>query len=318
VTGPTRPGLVTLGESMGLVSAAGIGRLEFSSGFAFGIGGAESNVAIGAARLGARVTWTGRLGADATGDMIERRLQAEGIRVFAHRDPGFTGLMVRHQRRGGAVTVDYHRAGSAGSRLRPADLTDEAFDGAGVVHLTGITPALSRSAHETVFAAIDRAAAAAIPVSFDVNYRSKLWDPATAAPVLRALVASADIVFAGVEEAQLVLGRTGTSEDLAEALADLGPSQAVIKDGARGATAMIEGRAHRLPALTVPLVDPVGAGDAFVAGYLSELLTASPPADRLRTAVAAGAYAVSVPGDCEGLPSRDELPFVGVETDVGR
>lgn len=312
------PGLVTLGETMGLISAVGIGRLDLAAGFTFGIGGAESNVAIGAARLGVRTAWIGRLGRDAAGDLIERRLRAEGVDVFAVRDEGFTGLMVRHERRGGAVAVDYHRAGSAGSRLQPGDLTDEAFRGAGIVHLTGITPALSAGARETVTAAIDRARSAAIPISFDVNYRSKLWRPQAAAPVLRALAASADLVFAGVEEAELILGRAGTSEDLASALAELGPAQAVIKDGARGATAVIEGRVHRLPALTVPVIDPVGAGDAFVAGYLAEQLAGRSPADRLRTAVAAGAYAVGVPGDCEGLPSRAELLALDSAVDVSR
>jgi 2-dehydro-3-deoxygluconokinase len=318
VSQPDRPGLVTLGETMGLISASGIGRLEAGAAFTYGIGGAESNVAIGMARLGARATWMGRLGRDATGDMIERRLAAEGVRVFAARDAGYTGLMVRHQRRAGAVAVDYHRAGSAGSLLRPDDLVDEAFAGAGIVHLTGITPALSSTARDTVTAAIERAGHAGIPISFDVNYRRKLWSPQAAAPVLRALAASAGLIFAGVEEAELILGRTGTSEDLARALADLGPAQAVIKDGARGATAMIDGRAYRVPALAVPVIDPVGAGDAFVAGYLTEQLDGGGPADRLRTAVAAGAYAVGVPGDCEGLPTREELLALDPDADVSR
>lgn len=312
------PGLLTLGESMGLISASGIGRLEAVPAFAYGIGGAESNVAIGLARLGARATWIGRLGRDATGDLVERRLRAEGVRVFAVRDEGYTGLMVRHQRRAGEVAVDYHRAGSAGSRLRPADLTDEAFAGAGLVHLTGITPALSATAHDTVTAAIERAKGLRIPVSFDVNYRSKLWSRQQAAPVLRALAASADLVFAGIEEAELILGRSGSAEELARALADLGPAQAVIKDGARGATAVIDAHPYRAPAPVVPVLDPVGAGDAFVAGYLAEQLAGRPPEERLSTAVAAGAYAVGVPGDCEGLPTRSELGTLGLVTDVLR
>ena len=120
---PAAPsGLVTFGESMGLISTPDIGPIEFAHEFRYGIGGAESNVAIGAARLGASVTWIGRLGCDATGDMIERRLRAEGIRVHAIRDGGFTGLMVRHHRVAGHISVDYHRAGAPPPGSAPATL----------------------------------------------------------------------------------------------------------------------------------------------------------------------------------------------------
>lgn len=313
-------GLVTLGETMGLVAAAETGPLEFARAFGYGIGGAESNVAIGAARLGAPVTWIGRVGTDATGDMIERRLRAEGVRTVVVRDPGFTGLMVKHRRFGAALSVDYHRAGSAGSRLSPDDLPAGCVETAGVLHVTGITPALSRSAHDAVFRAVERARAAGVPVSVDVNYRRKLWSPEEARPVLRRLVALADAVFAGVEEARLVLGPDGvrTAAELVGPLSELGPAQAVIKDGARGCTARIDGVGYRLAALPVTAVDPVGAGDAFVAGYLADFLAGECAGQRLRTAIGAGAYAVSVPGDCEGLPRRTELAALTGAEDVVR
>jgi 2-dehydro-3-deoxygluconokinase len=92
----------------------------------------------------------------------------------------------------------------------------------------------------------------------------------------------------------------------------------VIKDGERGCAAFIDGSTHRLPALPVVVVDPVGAGDAFVAGYLAEQLAGRPAADRLRTAIAAGAFAVSVPGDCEGLPRRADLSALMCYDDVER
>lgn len=320
MTATGMPGLVTLGETMGLVTAGEIGSLEYARTFTFGIGGAESNVAIGVSRLGAPATWIGRLGADATGDMIERRLRCEGVAALVVSDRAFTGLMVKHRRFGSALSVDYHRAGSAGSRLSPEDVPQGCVEAAGVLHVTGVTTALSPSACDTVFSAVDRARAAGVPVSVDVNYRSKLWGPEAAAPTLRRLVALADVVFAGVEEAQLVLGAGGgtSAAALAEGLAALGPAQAVVKDGARGCTARIDGAGHRLAALPVEVVDPVGAGDAFVAGYLAELLAGRPAPERLRTAVAAGAYAVSVPGDCEGLPRRSELGALASASDVMR
>ena len=94
-------------------------------------------------------------------------------------------------------------------------------------------------------------------------------------------------------------------------LAALGPDEVIVKDGARGCVALINGASFTLPALTVPVVDPVGAGDAFAAGYLADWLVGEPPEARLRTAMTAGAFAVAVPGDCEGLPRRHDLATLG-------
>ena len=136
--------------------------------------------------------------------------------------------------------------------------------------------------------------------------------PPQARPVLRILAAQADILLAGANEARLVFGAPGSApaDDLARALADLGPGEAIIKNGAQGCAALICGRSYKLAALTVPVLDPVGVGDAFAAAYLTEHLAGQVPEQRLRTAIAAGAYAVSVPGDCEGLPRRHGLPAV--------
>jgi 2-dehydro-3-deoxygluconokinase len=296
-------GLFTFGETMGLVAADGIGSLEYARSFSFGIGGAESNVAIGVARLGQRATWLGRVGRDATGDLIERRLRAEQVRTLALRDEAFTGLMLKFRRSGEYLHVDYHRAGSAGSRLAPADIPAAELESASIVHVTGITPALSNSARAAVFQAVETARAAGVIVSVDVNYRAKLWSRFDAGPVLRDLVSRVDVAFASPDEAALFVDRSAPVDGLAA----LGPREVVVKDGARGCEALIDGTRFSLPALPVRVVDPVGAGDAFVAGYLAERLAGAPPEDRLRTAVAAGAFAVTVPGDCEGLPSRAEL-----------
>ncbi|QMU77640.1 sugar kinase [Streptacidiphilus sp. PB12-B1b] len=323
--GLERTGLLTFGETMGLVSALDTGPLEYARGFGYGIGGAESNVAIGVSRLGAPAAWFGRVGADATGDLVERRLRGEEVRTLAIRDGGFTGIMVKHRRFGTTLQVDYHRAGSAGSRLAPADVPAELVGTAAILHVTGITPALSESAAAAVRHALQLARAGGTTVSVDVNYRSKLWSRTAAGPVLRELVSLADIVFAGVEEAELVAGSgesaptARTAAELAQALAALGPSEAVVKDGARGCTAVVDGVRYRLPALPVTVVDPTGAGDAFVAGYLAEHLGGATAEQRLRTAIAAGAFAVTVPGDCEGLPRRADLAALArPEEDIAR
>ena len=299
----------TFGETMGLVAADGIGPLEYARSFTLGIGGAESNVAVGVTRLGGAATWLGRVGPDATGDLIERRLRNEGVTTHAIRDEAFTGLMVRYRRSGEQTHVDYHRAGSAGSRLNPTDLPRAEIEAAAVLHVTGITPALSDSARAAVFQAIETARAAGVTVSVDVNYRSKLWSRYDAAPVLLDLVSRADMVFASPDEAAIFV-RPGAAVD---GLAALGPKEVVVKDGARGCTALIDGFRFALPALPVTVIDPVGAGDAFVAGYLAERLVGAEPEQRLRTAIAAGAFAVTVPGDCEGLPRRADLAAAGAD-----
>ena len=296
-------GLFTFGETMGSVAADGIGHFAYAKSFSFGIGGAESNVAIGVARLGGTSAWLGRIGPDATGRLIARRLADAGVRAITIEDEAFTGLMVRYRRSGEFLHVDYHRAGSAGSRLSPADIPAAELHEAGILHVTGITPALSETCRAAVFQSVETALAAGVPVSVDVNYRSKLWSRFDAAPVLRDLVSRADIVFAGPDEAALFVD---PADPLSE-LAKLGPAEVVIKDGARGCAALIDGERHTVPAVPVTVVDPVGAGDAFVAGYLADRMAGAPPAARLTTAVAVGAFAVTVPGDCEGLPDRAEL-----------
>jgi 2-dehydro-3-deoxygluconokinase len=314
-------GLFTFGETMGLISALDVGPLEAARGFRYGIGGAESNVAIGVARLGGSVTWFGRLGADATGTMIARRLRAENVEVLAVvDDQNPTGLMVKHHRFAHAAHLDYHRAGSAATALTPADLPAAAIQSAAILHVTGITPALSASAADTVFAAVELARDAGTAVSVDVNYRAKLWRPDVAAPVLRRLVTRSDIVFAGPEEARLVLGPEAPTSDieLALALSALGPRESIVKNGARGAVAVVGGDRYQRDALPVHAIDTVGAGDAFVAGYLAEHLRDAGPDIRLRTAIQVGALAVTVPGDCEGLPYRGDLAMVTSSDDVLR
>jgi 2-dehydro-3-deoxygluconokinase len=152
-------------------------------------------------------------------------------------------------------------------------------------------------------------------VSFDINHRATLWSDDDAAPVLANLAAAADLVFAGPEEAALVLGRNqldgpatfDDGETLARGLAERGPRDVVVKLGALGALALSGHEIHTAPARSITVVDPVGAGDAFVAGYLSEVVAGAPTPDRLRMGNALGAAVCGVRGDWEGLPTRDEL-----------
>jgi 2-dehydro-3-deoxygluconokinase len=304
-------GLVTLGETMASFAATGIGPLKHQPTMHLHVGGAESNVAISVSRLGGHATWIGRVGDDELGDLVLTALRGEAVDVrHAVRDPGApTGLMVKSRRTSTVGRVAYYRKGSAGSRLEPADLPADTLRAAGVLHVTGITPALSPSARAATFAAVEEARAAGVPVSLDVNHRAALWSGDEAGPVLADLVTRVDVLFAGDDEAGL-LGATGEPEAIVKGLAALGPAQVVLKLGARGALAAVDGELVQVPAFPVVVVDSVGAGDAFVGGYLAELLLGADPLTRLRTAAACGAFAVTVPGDWEGLPSRRDLQLL--------
>ena len=299
--------VVTVGETMALLSA-----LDESVGsgasYSLSFGGAESNVAIGLARLGHSVAWLSALGNDQFGDMIEREISAEGVHVVASRDDHRpTGLMVKTLSAGEDRLVRYYRSDSAASALGADDLPTELITTAQVVHLTGITPALSTSTREMSLRAAMTARDAGITVSLDVNYRPALWSEALASAVLRELLAHCDIVFGSPEELRLLVDHHGTHEQLARRVSEFGPRCIVVKDGERGAAMLIDQEWMYQPAFTVDVVDTVGAGDGFVAGFLSELIRGSSPHAQLQTAVITGALCCTHPGDWQGFPSRDRL-----------
>ncbi|WP_263253253.1 sugar kinase [Saccharopolyspora rosea] len=318
--------VVTLGETMALLSTPPWGRVTGGSALPVGIGGAESNVAIGLARLGVPCTWISRVGDDALGDLVVREVRAEGVRVLARRDPEApTGIMLKELRGGAPRRVRYYRRGSAASLLSTSDIDERVVGAAAVVHLTGITPALGPGPREAIDRVVELARSAGALVSFDVNHRAALWSPAQASPVLARLAAAADVVFAGPEEAALLLGREPVDEpgfdlgeELARAVARTGPRTVVVKLGALGSLAFDGGRVHRAAAVPVTAVDPVGAGDAFVAGYLSGAVAGAAAPECLRLGNAAGAAVCAVPGDWEGFPTREELDAAPGRAEVVR
>ncbi|WP_179816001.1 sugar kinase [Allostreptomyces psammosilenae] len=278
------------------------------------VAGAESNVAVGLARLGHQVAWAGRVGADEPGRMILRTLRGEGVHVgHATVDAGApTGAMLRERRVADLARVHYWRAGSAASQMRPEHLRGALASGARLLHLTGITCALGPGPLDTVRDAARHAAGHGWTVSLDVNHRDRLWDAATAASALRPLRGLIDIVIASDDELPLIAGGPGTPEAdrVAELLAE-GVREVVLKRGAQGADLYLGAdRVLHAPAHPVPVADTVGAGDAFCAGYLSGVLDELPAEQRLRRAVRTAAFAVACPGDWEGLPHRDELPLL--------
>ncbi|MBE1493477.1 2-dehydro-3-deoxygluconokinase [Amycolatopsis lexingtonensis] len=309
--------VVTLGETMALLTTPPAGRITGGTGLTVGIGGAESNVAIALARLDVPCTWISRVGDDALGALVVKEIRGEGVDVVVRRDDAApTGMMLKELRGGRPWRVRYYRRDSAASRLSPDDVDEPLIASAAVLHLTGITPALGPGPLAAVERAIAVARAHGTLVSFDVNHRRSLWPDEVAAPVLARLAAAADLLFAGPAEATLVLdGRWPSSDEATVAegaasaarLASLGPTTAVVKLGALGAVARDGGESIHVGARAVEVVDTVGAGDAFVGGYLAELAAGRSVRECLATATALGTAVCAVPGDWEGIPTRAEL-----------
>jgi 2-dehydro-3-deoxygluconokinase len=304
------PDLVTFGETMALLSPPGIGLLRHATTLELSVGGTESNVAIGVQRLGGRATWIGRVGDDELGKRVLREIQAEGVDTRAIVDPDApTGLMLKARRSQIRTQLWYYRSGSAGSKLQASDIDDELITRTRILHLTGITPGLSDSARGAAEHACRVAREAGTQVSLDLNFRQALWKPTDFSATIRELLPFADIVFGSAHECAYIVGDEPDSPAAqARALAQLGPRQCVIKLGEHGAVALVDGTVYRRGSYDVPVVDTVGAGDAFVAGWLAEYLrNPSDVTAMLETAVACGAYACTVRGDWEGAPGRDEL-----------
>lgn len=304
--------LTTIGEAMLRLSVPIGARLDDTRAFDLEIGGAESNVCVALSRLGRRCGWASRLPDHALGNAVLRTLRADGVDVSAVRHaPGerIGTYFVEYATQPRAIQVIYDRAGSAAARLGPGDLDWGYLLDTRILHLTGITAALSESCYHAVGEAIRRARAAGVIVSFDVNYRAKLWDAATAGDRLRPLIAEADLLFCKSTDASLLFGCAGEPRQLMAGLQSLTRARAICCTfGERGA-AMIQGDTFRdQPALPVQIVDRIGSGDAFAAGVIDGLLDDNLP-DGLRRGVALAAIALSQHGD-RALTSRAELDAV--------
>lgn len=300
-------GIVTVGESLGLIHSTRTGGFDSLSDAGVSFGGAESNVAVAAARLGAPSTWIGRVGDDAFGRRIVRGVRGEGVNVIATIDPDLpTALMVKDRPSLGRTRVVYYRTGTAGSRLAPEDVPHDVVASAAILHITGIALALSERSAQTVIAAARAAKTAGVSVSFDLNYRSKMWSTQAARQAFLEVFTFADLVFASDDEAAIAVDR-GTPAELAARIASYGPGEVIIKMGERGAYALEGNTVYEQPAFRVDVADTVGAGDAFVGGYLAERVAGCTLSQRMGTAAAAGACACRGDGDWEMMPTRRDI-----------
>ena len=303
--------LMTIGEVLGVGVTARGDPLRTASVLRLSTAGAEATVAIGVSRLGHRSRFVGCVGDDALGGRIRRDLAGEQVDVSHLHvlDGRPTAFMLREQRTTDRTVVSYYREGSAGSALGLAHV-DDAFDAlpsVDLLHVTGITPALSSRAEEATLHAVQRARSAGITVSFDVNFRRNLSRSSTISTVLRTISDSSDVVFIGDDELD-VLGLSDDPAAAADAVLGRGPSEVVIKQGGEGALVVTaDGDTARVRALPITVADVIGAGDSFVAGYLAARAEQKPLADRLAWGAFCAARTVGTHGDWEGLPTRDEV-----------
>jgi len=296
--------IITFGETMALMLPQQGKGIEHAKTFESSFGGAESNVAIGLARLGVRSGWFGRLGDDPLGRTMLKSIRGEGVDVsraaLVEGEP--TGLMLRDAA-WGRSSVYYYRKLSAASKMTPADLDEDYIKQAKVLHVTGITPALSASCRETVFAAVEMARRHGVAVSFDPNLRLKLWSLEEAKPVLSRLAEAADYYLPGYDELQLLYG----TDDVDAILAELRKLKAVsIVKGASNETWIVEkDRLERVPFFPVKqVVDTVGAGDGFCAGFLAGIARGESLIEAVRVGSLVGSLVVQGVGDWESIPPR--------------
>ncbi|PMS16363.1 2-dehydro-3-deoxygluconokinase [Trinickia dabaoshanensis] len=303
--------VLTYGEAMALFVANDAGPLAAVEHFTKRIAGADLNVAIGLSRLGFRVGYISRVGADSFGRYVLDTLAGEGIDAshvsIDTRYP--TGFQLKSKEVGGGdPSVEYFRKGSAASHLSIDDFDPRYVDSARHLHLTGVGPAISASSRELAFRLAQSMRAAGKTISFDPNLRPTLWSSREVmAASLNALAELSDWVLPGVGEG-LVLTGYEAPEDIARFYLDLGVRGVVVKLGAQGAyfrTADTSGYVAAQPVAQV--VDTVGAGDGFAVGVVSALLEGRDLPSAVARGNRIGALAIQVIGDSEGLPTRVEL-----------
>lgn len=295
--------VITLGETMLRLSPPNLLRIEQATHYESHIGGSESNVAIGLARLGTSVTWISRMTDNALGHSIVNGIRAHGVDtsqvVWTKEDR--VGLYFYEEGkapRGG--TVIYDRANSAISKITPSEIPQQLFQNnqAKLLHLSGITLAIGENAAETTYKAAELAKQAGFLLSFDINYRSLLWSSQEAVEACHDLASMADIIFLPLRDAVSLYGTPDNPRNAVTAMSQKYAQASIVMTlGANGAIAKKGDSIIQQDAFPAEEVGRLGGGDAFVAGFLHAYLKNSNLAESLKWGTASAAYKYSVVGD---------------------
>ncbi|MFY9176603.1 MAG: sugar kinase [Caldicoprobacterales bacterium] len=301
--------VVTMGETMAVFTPASRGKLRYVKDFNLRIAGAESNLAIGMQKLGYGAGWISKLGDDELGQVIIHTLRGEGVDLSnVTIDAGHpTGMMIKEFTGLNETNVYYYRKGSAASSLTPGDIDEEYVKKSKIVHLTGITPLLSDSCYEAVKRIIDIAKENNILISFDPNIRLKLCSSQDAFDRIKSILFQANIVLMGLSEAEILFNLQDI-EAIFSLMKDYENIKFLaVKDGANGAWVGNREEYLKIEPQKCTPVDPVGAGDAFNAGFLSGILEGLDLKTCGQIGAICGALATQTYGDFEGFPSRKEV-----------
>lgn len=304
------PEILALGEPLLELNAAAEGPLESAGVFSVGYGGDTSNFAIAAARAGGSVAYLTRIGDDAFGNILSDLWREEGVdtRYVTRETGGRTGIyFISRSPEGHAFT--YYRAGSPATRLQPDDVPDRAIAESRLLHVTGITQAISTTACDTAFHAMQVARDHGTLVSYDPNHRPALWPAERARAVIMRSIELADIVLPNQEEGRLLTG-TDDPEAIVAAFLERGPGVVVLKMGDRGVLVGEKGRQTYVEAHTVHAVDASGAGDTFDGVFCTRLLEGAEPVEAARLAVIAAALTTTGLGAVRPIPHRAQLDAV--------
>lgn len=285
--------------------------LRYVNQFTKVVAGAESNVAVGLVKLGHSSGWISKLGNDEFGQFILRELRGEGVDVssvlISETHP--TGIMFKQFTNDKDSSVFYYRDNSAASTFSKDELNKQYIRDAKILLISGITPALSDSCEETTLEVMKFARKQGILVCFDPNIRRKLWSEERAKNVLEPLLALSDIVLLGIDEAELLLG-VSTPPEIVSALRKRDVRWIGIKQGEKGAYVADQNSEISISPYPVTVVDTIGAGDAFNAGFLAGLLENKAIEICGKMGALMGALAVSSYGDFEGLPNRSSFDSI--------
>ncbi|KAB1186669.1 MULTISPECIES: bifunctional 2-dehydro-3-deoxygluconokinase/2-dehydro-3-deoxygalactonokinase [Haloferax] len=311
--------LVTFGETMLRLSPPRGERLETAREFEVQAGGAESNVAVAAARLGRDAAWFSKLpdsplGRRVVGELRSHGVGTDGVVWDADHRQGLYYL--EHGVAPRPTNVVYDRADAAVTTLETSEIDLDAVRDADVCYTSGITPALSETLRETTADVLAAAQDAGTTTAFDLNYRTKLWEPEAAAEAYRDLFDSIDVLFAAQRDAETVLGREGDAESIARGLAaDFGFETVVVTRGADGSLALTDGEVYEQGVYEAETHDAIGTGDAFVGGYLAKHLAGGDVAESLRWAAATASFKRTIEGDVAVVTPEDIERVVADEGD---